>query len=69
MLLSLMPLLLVKPLMGLGPVEFDFELRIELKTLDRKIGLIIGKQAFKKKELVSDTIMLFKLGWEVTHKI
>lgn len=48
MLLSLIPLLLVKPLMGLGPVVFDFELRIELNRLVRKIGRIIGKQAVKK---------------------
>jgi hypothetical protein len=49
MLLSLIPLLLVKPVMGLGPVEFDLELRIELNILVRRIGRMIGKQAFKQE--------------------
>jgi hypothetical protein len=46
MLLSLMPLLLVKPLIGLGPIELELELSIEPDMSLRRIGLIIGRQAF-----------------------
>ena len=45
MFVSLMPLLLVKPLMGLGPDELDLEVRVVPDSILRKMGLIIGRQA------------------------
>lgn len=43
---SLIRLLLVKPLIGLEPVELDLELSSEPSISLRKTGLIIGRQAF-----------------------
>jgi hypothetical protein len=43
---SFIPLLLVKPLRGLGPVEWDLEPSIDPDVNLRKIGLVIGRQAF-----------------------
>jgi hypothetical protein len=55
MLVSLMPLLLVKPLMGLGPSEWDLELRIVPERTLRKTGLMMGRQA---KRLVPDMMLM-----------
>ena len=42
---SLMPLLLVRPLMGLGPDELDLEASVVPESILRKMGLMIGRQA------------------------
>lgn len=42
---SLMPLLLVKPLMGLGPDELDLEASVVPDSILRKMGLMMGRQA------------------------
>jgi hypothetical protein len=44
-----MPLLLVKPLRGLGLVELDLELSNEPDMNLRKIGLVIGRQALQRE--------------------
>jgi hypothetical protein len=57
-LVSLIPRLLVKPLIGLGPVELDFDESIELEMTLRKIGRMIGRQAVKVSIKVSGHAML-----------
>ena len=67
MLLSLMPLLLVRPLIALGPVELDLELSIELDMSLRKTGLMIGRQALSGGISVN-TNMLLRPVSGITHK-
>ena len=44
-----MPLLLVKPLRGLGALELDLEPSIEPDMNLRMIGLVMGRQAFEEE--------------------
>jgi hypothetical protein len=56
-----MPLLLVKPLIGFGPVELDLELSSEPGMSLLKIGLIIGRHAFWKVRIEIKTAVWFRL--------
>lgn len=56
--MSLIPRLLVKPLIGLGALELDLDESIELEMNLRKIGRIIGRQAANVSIEVGDNTML-----------
>jgi hypothetical protein len=62
-----MPLLLVKPLRGLGALGLDLEPSIEPDMNLRMIGLVMGRQAFGE-EISIKTKSAVNNNSHVTHK-